>query len=185
VHWIGPVDDAWYAVAIGLTIAVLGLGLWRSLDRPLQLLTGAGGVLVTCGGVIGLTGMSTWIAAPVLQVASIAFAGLTLAGRVRPRLVALVISAVGLMIGAFLYADLSQEFSAIMAMVSAAGIVTFALVDRSWPLVALGLLAFFVATTSMMETVLDGIVARLIAVVLGLTVLAAVAFRAQKMQSRN
>ena len=43
-----------------------------------------------------------------------------------------------------------------------------------------GLLAFFVAITMAMLTVIEGMVARLIAVLFGLVVVAAVALRAQR-----
>ena len=53
-----------------------------------------------------------------------------------------------------LYADGNEHFSAVVTVVSAAVIVVFALSDRSWPLVALGLLSFFIETIAVMHTVL-------------------------------
>jgi hypothetical protein len=177
---VDPTDDAWFAVVVGLTVAGLGLALWRNLDRPLQLLTAAGGSLAAYGGVVGLTDASVWIAAPVLQVVALALGACAAIGLVRPRLVVLMTAAAALMVGAFLYSDGSERFSAIAAVVSAAAIVAFALHDRSWPLVALGLVAFFIGTMAMMSTVLHGTAARLVAVLLGLAVVGYVAMRAQR-----
>jgi hypothetical protein len=178
---VDPTDQAWFSVVIGLTVAVLGAALWRNLDRPLQLLTAVGGSLAAYAGVVELTDASVWIAAPVLQVAALALGACAAMGLVHPRLVALMTAAAALMVGAFLYSDGSERFSAIAAVVSAAAIVAFALHDRSWPLVALGLVAFFIGTMAVMSAVLTGVVARLVAVLLGLAVVGYVAVRAQRM----
>jgi hypothetical protein len=177
---VDPADHAWFAVVIGLTVAALGIGLWRNLDRPLQLLTAAGGSLAAFSGVVALTDASAWIAAPMLQIAALALGAAAAMGLVRPRLMALMTAAAALMVGAFLYSEGSERFSAIAAVVSAAAIVAFALHDRSWPLVALGLIAFFIGTMAMMSAVLHGTAARLVAVLFGLTVVGYVAVRAQR-----
>lgn len=80
-----------------------------------------------------------------------------------------------------LYADGNEHFSAVVTVVSAAVIVVFALSDRSWPLVALGLLSFFIETIAVMHTVLDDTISRLVAVMFGLVVVSYVAVRAQRM----
>lgn len=183
MHEIDPRDEAWEAIVVGVPILGLGLGLWRNLDRPLQLVTAAAGVGVVLGGVGALLEVSMWVAAPAVWVASVAFGTLAGFGRVRPRLVALCTAAVGMMIGSFMFADESERLAAIVAVASAAVIVGYALRDRSWPLVALGLFAFFMATTSMMQTVLHGMLARLVAVLIGLAVVGFVAMRAQRMGS--
>jgi hypothetical protein len=177
---VDPTADAWFSVVIGLMVAVLGVVLWRNLDRPLQLLTAAGGSFFAYAGVVELTDASAWLAAPVLQLAALALGACAAVGLVHPRLVALMTAAAALMVGAFLYSEGSERFSATAAVVSAAAIVMFALHDRSWPLVALGLVAFFIGTMAMMSAVLHGIVARLIAVLLGLAVVGYVAVRAQR-----
>jgi hypothetical protein len=181
---IEPADDAWYAVVVGSTMAALGAGLWRNLDRPLQLLTTAGGSLALAAGLVELTDASVWMAAPGLQVAALAYGAWAAIGHVRPRTVALVTAAVGLMVGAFLYSNESEYFAAIAAVVSAVVIAAFALYDGSWPLVALGLLALFIAATSLMQTVVHGTAARLVVVVLGLLAVATVGWRAQLMRQR-
>lgn len=183
MHEIDPRDGGWYAVVIGAPLLAVGFGLWRNLDRPLQLLTTAAGLAAVAGGAGELTDLSPWVRAPVVWVAAAGFGMVAAAGRVRPRLVALVVAAAGMMIGSMLFSMESERLSALVAVATAALIVSYALHDRSWPLVAVGLFAFFVATTSLMQTVLHGMLARLVAVVFGLIVVAVVAMRAQRSNS--
>lgn len=136
--------------------------------------------MLATGGIVALTDLSFWIAAPGLWVLSFAFGTLAAARYVQPRLVALALAATGLVIGSFQFMNVSERFGAIAAVISAAVIVTYALYDRSWPLVALGVIAFFIATMSLMSTVLQGTVSRLITVALGLVLVAAVVIRAQR-----
>ncbi len=181
VNEVDPSDGAWYGVAIGVPVLAIGAAMWRNLDRPLQLLTGGVGFVIAGGGLTELTHVPVAIAAVVLWVVSFAFGLLAARDVVQPRLTALAMGAVGLMTGSFMFGDESERVAAVIAVMSAAMIVAFALHDRSWPLVAIGLVAFFIATTSMMATVLQGTGARTIAVVLGLAVVAYVAIRAQRM----
>ena len=181
MHDVDPRDDVWYAVAIGASLLAIGLGLWRNLDRPLQLLTAAGGLVALAAGAGDLLDIPVWVGSSIVWIASAGFGVFAAFDRVRPRLVALAVSAVGVMTGSFAFAGESERFSAILALVSAAIIVSFALYERAWPLVAIGLFAFFMATMSMMQTVLHGMGARLVAVLVGLAVVAYVAMRAQRM----
>lgn len=180
LNQIDPRDEGWFGVVIGLPVLVLGVALWRNLDRPLQLLTAVVGLFLTFTGISGLVDVSVWIASPVIWGASLAFGVLAALGHVRPRLIALVIAAFGLMVGSLMLGGGSERLAAIVAVVTAAGIVAYALVTRSWPLVAVGLFAFLMAMTNMMQNVLQGTAARLVAVLLGLVVVGAVALRAQR-----
>lgn len=180
VNEIDPAEEAWFPALIGLAVLAVGASLWRNLDRPLQLLTAGTGLALAGGGLLTLTDLSLWIAAPIVWVASFVFAILAAFDRARPRLVALAVASAGLMVGSFMFADQSERLASIVAVATAAIIVTYALLDRSWPLVAIGVAAFFIAVTSLMQEVLQGTVARLVAVVLGLVVVAAVAIRAQR-----
>jgi len=185
VNEVDPNDGAWYPTMIGLPVLVIGAGLWRNLNRPLQLVTAAVGVGLTGGGLVALTDLSTWIVSPVLWSASLVAGALAASGRLRPRLVALIVASVGLMIGAFTLMEESERLGSIVAVASATLIVVYALWDRSWPVVGVGLIAFFVAITSMMQTVLHGMGARLIAVLFGLIVVTAVGVRAQRSSNRD
>jgi hypothetical protein len=178
---IDPRREAWFAIVIGLPLVAIGMALWRNLDRPLQLLTASGGVLTVGAGVADLADVSVWVTAPTLWLAAAVFGALAGFDRVRPRLVALAIAAAGVMIGSFVFAGESERLSAIIAVLSAAMIVALALIERSWVLVAMGLFSFLIATMSLMQTVLHGMGARLVAVLVGLAVVASVAIRAQRM----
>lgn len=185
MHEIDPGEEGWVPLAIGVPVLVIGVALWRNLDRPLQLLTGVVGLVLIGAGIGGLVDVPVLVAAPILWTASFVFGLLAAVQRVHPRLVALAVSAVGLMIASFMLGDESERLAAIVAVATAAGIVAYALVDRSWPLVVLGLGAFFLAMTMAMQTVLHGMGARLVAVLGGLLVVAAVAVRAQRSARRD
>jgi hypothetical protein len=120
--------------------------------------------------------------APILWAGSLAWGALAARHSVRPRLASLAVAATGMMIGSFMFGEQSERFAATAAVISAAMIVAFALSDRSWPLVALGVFAFFISTVSLMQVVLHGMLARLVAVMVGLAVVGAVAIRAQRMR---
>jgi hypothetical protein len=178
---VDPSDAGWYPLVIGLCVLVTSSALWRNLDRPLQLLTAGLGLGLTGGGLAALTDASAWVTAPVTWGVAAGFGVLAAFGRVQPRLVALAMSGVGLMIGSSAFAGVNERLAAIIALLTAAGIVVFAMYDRSIPLLGLGMIAFFIGTTAMMQAVLQGMVWRLIAVVIGLAVVAYVAVRAQRM----
>lgn len=181
VNAIEPRDESWFGVAIGGSVLALGLALWRNLDRPLQLLSAAIGLLITLFGLVALTDASVWLAAIVVWLTAAVFGVLAAIDRVRPRLFGLAVAAVGLMVGSFMFEDLSLRFAAVVAVVTATTIVTYALVDRSLPLLAIGMVAFLAGTIQLMDTVLEGTLARLVAVLVGLAVVALVAVRAQRM----
>lgn len=178
---IDPRDGGWYAVIVGAPLVVAGAGLWRNLDRPLQLLTGSVGVLIVGSGIRVLTDAPIVLVASVLWAASFAFGVLAAVRLVRPGLAATAVAAIGLMIGSTMYGEVSERTAAVWALVSATVIVVYALYDRSWPLTVIGVIAFFIATVMMMQVVLEGMLARLVAVVVGLIVVAAVAMRAQRL----
>lgn len=177
---IDPRDEGWFGIVIGVPVLALGLGLWRNLERPLQLATAVVGAFITFSGLSGLVDVPVRVASPVVWGTSLAFGLAAAFGRVRPRTVALVVSAVGVMVGSLMLAEESERLAAIVAVATAAGIVAYALVDRSWLLVGVGMVAFLVAMTIMMQTVLHGMVARLVAVLIGLLMVAVVAVRAQR-----
>lgn len=178
---IDPSDDEWYVIVIGSVVLAISLALWRNLERPLQLLTAVIGAGLVAGGTAGLTEMSVWVGAPFVWVVAAVFGVLALRGYVRPQLMAEAIAAVGLMIGALMFSGESERVGAIAATATAVLIVVIAMRERSIPLLGLGMFAFFIGITSMMQTVLQGMIWRLIAVVVGLAVVAYVAVRAQRM----
>ncbi|MGA1051971.1 MAG: hypothetical protein ACO3WU_06710 [Ilumatobacteraceae bacterium] len=176
---IDPRDQAWFPVAIGVVVAGLSGVLWRNLDRPLQLATAGVGAMMTIVGGAELVDADVWVLGPVIWLGSAVLGVAAGTGRLRPRLVAWAMASVGSMIGSFVFMDANEQFAAVLAVVTAAGIVTVAMIDRSIPLVVIGVLSFFVATTTLMQVVLHGMVQRLAAALLGLLVVGVVAVRAQ------
>lgn len=178
---VDPRDQAWYPFLIGVAVVVVSGALWRNLDRPLQLGTAGVGVMIALVGGAELVDADVWVLGPVVWLGSALVGGAAAVGRLRPRTEALALAAVGSMIGSFVFMDANEEFAAILAVVTAAGIVSFAMLDRSIPLIGIGVLAFFIATTSLMQIVLHGMLQRLVAALIGLAVVGVVAVRAQRM----
>lgn len=184
VDAIDPADEAWWTIAVGAVVAALGVGLWRNRDRPLQLVTTAIGVATFVGGWFELFGVAIWSVAIVTWIVSAGFGAIAAIDGIRPRATALAIAAVGMMIGAFQFAERSERIAAFVAVGSAAVIVVVGLVERSWPLVGIGLVAFLFAVIMLMGTVLEGTIARLVAVLAGLAVVVAVTVRAERVRRR-
>jgi hypothetical protein len=182
---IDPSEEGWIPFMIGLPVIAIGTALWRNLDRPLQLLTAVAGLILIGTGIAIVIDVSMWAASPVVWGASVLFGILAAIGRLHPRLPALVIASAGAMLGSFMLGEESERLAAVAAVATASVIVAYALQQRCWPLVGVGLFAFFIAMTSLMQTVLEGMAARLIAVIFGLAVVTAVAVRAQKAASRG
>jgi FtsH-binding integral membrane protein len=180
VHAFEPDEGAWYPSAIGVVVLAIGLTLWRGRERPLQLATSGVGAVCLGIGIAMFVDASAWIAAPIVWALAAAFGALAAQGRVRPRLLALVMASIGMMAGSFVLAQESERIASIAATATAVGLVAFAMRDRSIPLLALAMGQFFVATTSLMQTTLHGTAARAIAMVLGLVVVGWVALRAQR-----
>lgn len=178
---IDPRDEAWYPIVIGAIVLPVGLLLWRNRNRPLQMLTAGVGVMLLGAGLIEMTEVSMYLAGASMWIGSFVFGALAAAHRLAPRIEALAMAAAGMMIGSFMFADENERLAAIIAAVTAAGIVGYAMVERSVPLLVIAVFAFFIATTSLMQTVLNGMVARLVAVLVGLAVVGGVAVRAQRL----
>lgn len=176
---IDPRDQAWFPLVIGVVVAAVGVALWRNLDRPLQLATAAVGVLMAVVGGAELVDADVWVLGPVIWIGAVTLGAAAQSGRVRPRLEALAVAAICSMIGSFVFMDANERFAAVLAVVTAAAIVTLAMIDRSIPLIVIGVLAFFVATISLMQIVLHGMTQRLAAALVGLLVVGVVAARAQ------
>lgn len=174
VDELGPRDDAWIAVAVGLSVLLVSGSLWRNRDRPLQLLGAAIGVGVTVGGLIELTEISLWIAAPVCWVSAFAFGFASTRGLIVPRVVGLGVAAVGLMAASFMFAERDQDVAAIVAVATATMIVIMAVRDRVWPIAVLGVGAFLISMSMLLGTVLDALVGQVVAVVAALAVIAVV-----------
>lgn len=180
VNEIDPADEAWAPTIAGAVAFTVGCVQWRNRDRPLQLLGAAGGAALAAGGLTALADASLWVTCPIVWGASLLFGVVAAAGRVQPRLIALSVAAVGMTLAPLLLIDQSERVGTVVAVASAAVVVAYALVERSWPLVTLGIVAFFIAIVTMMATVLEGMAGRLGAVAVGLFVVAAVAVRAQR-----
>lgn len=160
------------ALIVGASVAVVGAALWRNLDRPLQLLTAVIGVVVVGGGVVELTDMAFWVAALVAWAAAGGFGVAAGVGVVRPRTFALLVASVGAIWSAFGLVDLDERLGPALAALSAAGVVVFALLDRSTPVLVVGVVGFVSATQATLATTFTGAVSASVVAIAGLVVVA-------------
>ncbi|NNE11016.1 MAG: DUF2157 domain-containing protein [Ilumatobacter sp.] len=166
----GAVDAGVIALAIGTLVLVLGLALWRNLDRPLQMVTAMVGVGIGVGGLIDLTGEVVWpfgIAAWI--VAATAFA-LAHVGRLRPRVPVLAASGVGALLASGMLSDLDEQLGAAVAAVTAVVIIVFGLVDHTTTVLVVGVVGFVVATQALLATTFTGVAASGIVTLVGLVI---------------
>lgn len=166
----GPDRSEWAAVAVGVALAAVGVGLWRNLDRPLQLLTAATGVLVAFLAAADLVGLRVWVGGTVFIVLGSVVAIAAAAGRLRPRLVGIVVGAVGAYGGAIALDDLDRHLGPVTALVVGLVVVAGALLGREMLLLVLGVFGTLIATQALLATTLSGAASSALVAVLGLVV---------------
>jgi hypothetical protein len=177
---VDPRDAAWTLLAVGAPVLVVGLALWRNRDRPLQLLTFAAGVGMTLGAVGDLTDTEPWVGGAALVVLGTLFALVAGFHRLTPRLVALVTGAFGAYVGGFLLGELNDHLGPAAAVVVAMAVVTFALAERTMPVLAIGVVGALIATWEILRTTFDGVMASTIVTLIGLAIVILVIERARR-----
>lgn len=173
------VDGPAISISVGIVVAAIGLDLWRNLERPLQLLTVFAGLGAVLGGVIEQFDVRPWAAGVVTLIAATSFFAVSAAGRVRPRLVALAASSVSAMLAAAMLGDLDRHLGPAAAAVTAAAIIVFALVDRSMPMLVIGVLGFLIAVQALLATTFTGVASSGAVTVVGLAIVIVIVVRAR------
>lgn len=174
---VEPSDDGWIVVAAGVPVMLLGLGLWRNLDRPLQLLTAVIGLGLTLGGVGAITGIPSWVGGLVVLALGLIVGELAIAHVLEPRLPAALIGGIGAYVGAMTLSDLDERLGSAVSLVVAVVMMAVALREHLTPLLAIGVLGALIATQALLATTFTGAAASLVVTLLGLGTLAVVIFR--------
>jgi hypothetical protein len=167
---IEPEDEAVTAIAIGIPIMAVSLGLWRNLDRPLQVVAAAIGFAVTTFGLVELADVSPWVAGVVFLAFGAAVAIGAISDLVKPRLVALGVGSFGAYIGGFMLGDLNEHVGPAVALLVAIAATAFALRDRLIPLLVAGVVGALIATQALLATTFSGAVAALVVTLLGIVI---------------
>lgn len=174
---LDPSDGGWIAVAAGVPVTLLGLGLWRNSDRPLQLLTAVIGLGITFGGIGAITDIPAWVGGIAALVTGVVLAELAIVDVVQPRVPAVLIGAVGAYFGAMMLNELDQHLGATVGLVVAVAMIAVALREHLTPLLAVGVVGTLIATQELLATTFTGPAASLVVTLLGLATLAVVIFR--------
>jgi hypothetical protein len=166
-------------IGVGVAVLAMSVGLWRNLDRPLQLVTAVIGAGIAAVALRELTGIAAWWAGIVVWLVAVAFGAATAMDRIRPRLVGLAAASVVAMLGAAMLSDLDEHVGPAVAALTAAGVVAYALVDRSMPLLVVGIIGFLIATQALIATTFTGLAGSTVVTVLGLVVVVVIVVRAR------
>ena len=173
-------EPGWNLVSIGLPVLAIGAGLWRNLDRPLQMLTTAIGAGLVLGGIGNLLSTPAWLGGIVVWSIAVTIGVLAITQRLRPELYVLGAAAIAAMIGALMLIDLSELVGTSVATVTAAGIVAVGLARHRTPILVIGVLAFLQALQGLLMTTLNGAVAALVVAVAALAVVVVVITRSTR-----
>ena len=172
-------DTGVAACAIGVAVAAIGLGLWRNLDRPLQLLTTAVGIGTTIGGLIEVGNLPPWRVGIAVWLLAASFFGVATRGSLRPRLFALMTGAAGAMLAAAMLGDLDERLGPAVAAGTAAAVVVFALWDDSLPMLVAGVIGFLIAVQALLATTFTGVASSGVVTLFGLAVVVVALVRAR------
>ncbi len=184
VDRIGSHNPGWTLLVTGLVVLALSVGLWRNLERPLQFLSSVVGLGLTVGGLVNLVNWqpSVTTANALLWLVAVAL-GLLAINIIHPSLVATVLAQGGLFITALAVTTSSRALGMALGLVGAAAGVGLGLSKRRPPVVAVGVLSFFVFVVRLLSFYLRGPGTMLVAFVLGVALVGVVIWRAT--QSRG
>ena len=167
------------ACTIGVVVAAIGLGLWRNLDRPLQLLTTAMGIGITIGGLIEVADLRPWQVGVAVWLVAAAVFGVAIRGSLHPRLFVLMAGAAGAMLAAAMLSDLDEHLGPAVAAATAAAVVVFALWDDSLPMLVAGVIGFLIAVQALLATTFTGVASSGVVTLVGLAVVVVALVRAR------
>ncbi len=171
----------WTLLVTGLVAAAVSVGLWRNLDRPLQFFSSVAGLGLTVGGLISLEYWhpGTTTVGLVVWTAGVALGALAL--RVlRPTLIVTMVAQVGFFAGALAISDSILALGITFGLPGAVGGEAIGLSTRQPPVVALGVMGFFIFVARLLSFYLRGPVAILVVFVLGVALVGFVIWRATR-----
>jgi hypothetical protein len=180
VNELDPADGNWIALAAAVPTMVIGIALWRNLDRPLQFLTGVAG---SCGVVVSVTallGLATWSTGIVLWLLAVAGWIATVRWAVRPLVLARCAAGGLAVVGALMLAELNERVGSIAAMATATSLVYLALRDKMTAVLIVGVAGSVLAMQMLLRTTFRGAGAAAALAVAGLVTVVAIVWRARR-----
>lgn len=173
-------DSPWMAIAIGLPVAVLGGALWRNLERPLQLVTFAGGLSATVGGILALGDVTPWQAGAPVWATGAAWWIATRRVTIRPLVIARALGAIAMVGGAFMFADVAVTLGASLALATAAMVVVLALREQHTLVLVVGLIGALEAVQALVQSTFHGPVGGAFVALTGLAMVVVIVLHARR-----
>lgn len=177
---IDPDNDGIIPLVVGLAVLAVGLGLWRNLARPLQLVTVAVGFAISLAGLGELIDPPAWVGGLVLLAVGLPLAAGAALHKIEPRLLALSIGAIAAYIGAFTFGELSEPVGPAAALLIGIAVIGLALRESLIPLLTLGVIASLIATQALLATTFTDAVSALVVTLLGLAIVIAAVVKSRR-----
>ncbi|MHB1208843.1 MAG: DUF2157 domain-containing protein [Acidimicrobiales bacterium] len=187
VDRMGGQRASWTLLLTGLAVAIVSVGLWRNLERPLQFLSSIVGVTLMFVGAVQFThrepstltiGLLVWAMGVALGLSSLKY--------VRPALLAMLVAQGAAFMGAMaMIASQSRLIGFVCGLSGAVVGVTLGLIKRESPIVALGIISFFAVVVRALSYYLQGPGAMLVAFVMGVVLVTVVIWRATTSRSQS
>jgi hypothetical protein len=165
-------SDEVTGVLVGVTLLGTGLALWRNLDRPLQFLTAAAGVMVAA------LATTNWLDVPKLVVGlggiglGACIAAMAATHRLQPIWITLPVGSLVAMISAAAITDLQRATGFAIGAALGAATVGVGLWARQIPTVVVGVLGFMQYLIAMVSSYFTGPLASAVVLVIGLALVA-------------
>ena len=135
---------------------------------------------LTLGGIGALLSTPPWFGGILVWLGALLVGALAITQRLRPELYVLAVAAIAAMIGAVMWADVSELTAAIAATITAAGIVTVGLARHLVPILVIGVIAFLQSLQGLLMTTLNGALAAAVVAVAGIAVVIVVIARSTR-----
>lgn len=178
VDELDPNNNAWIPVAVGVAVMLVSLAAWRNRDRPLQLVSAAGGFAVTVASLTELTGRHWWLAGIVYIAGGAWFVVAGHRDRVRPSFIAIAVGGVGAYIGGFMLGGANEHIGPAAALAISLAFIAYTVRFENTVLLVLGILGATIASGALLATTFEGVTSALIIAVIGLVLVVVVIARA-------
>lgn len=172
-------DDGRLLLVIGSPILLIGVLLWRNLDRPLQFLTAVTGSAICLAGVGQALDLEAAEVGAAVWLIGALFGLLTLGVSLEPRTIALVTAAFTSWFGAMILMDWNDRLAPVLAAATASAGVVVGIRERAVPVLVVGVITFLIAIQALLQTTFSGAWSSLVVAVIGLLLVIAAVFRAR------
>lgn len=172
-------DDGRLLMVVGVPVLVVGLVLWRNLDRPLQFLTAVAGASITFTGIGQWLDITSWQAGLAVWAGGVLLGLITLTSALEPQRISLVTASFAAWFGAMMLMEWNERWASAFAALTAGVAVVVAIRERVVPALVVGVITFLIAVQALLQTTFSGAGSSLVVAVIGLAIVVVAVFRAR------